>query len=168
MAHGNTVRDGSGSTFWQLIDALGRLRVYDDWTPSLQSDEALNDSDKTFTVPPLTQWKIKWIWVEYISDGNAGNRELVVEIQDDAADVIARIKVSIVQIASITRYYMLAPNVTELTAFRGTVAADYLSTIMPEWVLPAGYIVRIWDSAAIAAATDDMVCQVMVESRPMP
>jgi hypothetical protein len=166
MASGNTLRDGSGDTWWQIVDALGRQRIYDDWTPSLQSDEAANDSDKTFTVPASTQWKIKWIWVEYISDGNAGNRELVVEIQDAAADVIARVKVGIVQAASVTRYYMLAPNVVELTAFRGTAAADYLSTIMPEWVLPAGYIVRVWDSVAVSAAGDDMVCQVGIESRP--
>jgi hypothetical protein len=168
MSSINTVRDGTGDPWHMLGDALGRVRIYDDWTPSLQSDEAANDSDKTFTVPADTQWRVKWIWVEYTSDGNAGNRELIVEIQDNAADVIARIKVGIVQAASLTRYYMLSPNVVELTAFRGTAAADYLSTIMPEWVLPEAYVVRVWDSVAVSAAGDDVIIQMGIESRPMP
>ena len=165
MAHGNTVRDGSGSSFWHLIDALGRLRIYDDWTPELQSDIAANDSDKTFTVPADTQWRVKWIWVEYTSDGNAGARQLAIEIQDDTADVIAQMSVGITQAASLTYNYLLAPNVTELAALRD---ATYLTTIMPEWILPEAHVVRVWDNNAVSAAGDDVIIHMMVETRPMP
>jgi len=144
------------------LDADARVMVNLGWTPSLQSDEAANDSDKTFTVPASTEWRVKSLWVEYTSDANAGNRQLAVEIQDGAADVIAQVRTGIIQAESLTRYYLFAPNVTELAAFRDT---DYLSTIMPEWILPAGYVVRVWDKAAIAAATDDVVIQLMVEAR---
>lgn len=165
MAHGNTVRDGSGSTFWHLIDALGRLRIYDDWTPSLQSDTNLNDSDKTFTVPPATQWRIKSIWADFTSTAVVGVRQMTVEIQDGAANVLARIKVGATQIASLNYFYLFSPHVTELTAVRATY---YLTTIMPEWVLPATYVIRVYDSAAIDVAADDMVCRILIESRPMP
>ena len=143
-------------------DGVNRGKVTLDLSPDLQADEAPNDSDKSFTVPADTEWIIKSIWIEYTSDGNAGNRQLEVQIQDDAADVIAQVRVGIVQAATLTRYYMLAPHVTELAAFRDT---DYLSTIMPEWILPAGYVVRVWDNKAISAAGDDMICQVMILSR---
>jgi len=138
------------------------LKVTLCWTPGLQSDENLNDSDKSFTVPASTEWRVKWIWVEYTSDASAGNRQLAIEIQDGAADVIAQIRAGIVQAASLTRYYLFAPHVTELAAFRDT---DYLSTIMPEWILPASYVIRVWDNAAIAAATDDVIIQMLVEAR---
>jgi len=144
------------------VDDLARLLVNLGWSPSLQADEAANDSDKSFTVPADTEWRVKSIWVEYTSSGDAGNRQLAVDIQDGGADVIAQVRTGLVQAASLTRYYLFAPHVTELTAFRDT---DYLSTIMPEWVLPAGYVVRVWDKDAIAAAADDVVIQLMVEAR---
>jgi len=162
MAYGNTARDGTGD-FWHLLqDNLGRLKVNVDWTPILYSDEALNDSDKSFTVPAGYETRFKWVWVEFTSDINAGNRQLEIQIQDGAADVIGIVRAGIVQAASLTRYYLFAQQVTELVAFRDT---DLLSTIMPEWILPAGYIVRIWDNKAISAAGDDMIVQIGVEAR---
>lgn len=164
MAYSNTQIDGLGTPNWLLSNAAGAL-ITRSWTPSLQSDEALNDSDKTFTVPASTEWKVQWIWVELTTTAVVGNREIVIEIQDNAADVIARIKAGIVQAASLTRYYLFAPNVTELTAFRGTAAADTLSTIMPEWVLPAAYVIRVYDIAAVDAAADDLIIQMGIGSR---
>lgn len=159
MAYGNTAKDGTGDFWHQLQDANGVLYMRPFGYPELQVDEAANDSDKTITVPAGEEWVVKWIWVELVSDGNAGNRNMEIQIQDDAADVIARIATGIVQAANLTRYYLFAPNVTELAAFRDT---DKLSTIMPEWVLPTGYIIRVWDNKAISAAGDDMVVQAQV------
>lgn len=144
------------------VDVTGRALVNLGWSPSLQADEALNDSDKSFTVPANTEWRVKWIWVEYTSDANAGNRQLEIQIQDGAADVIGQVRAGLVQAATNTYYYLFAPHVTELAAVRD---GNYLSTIMPEWILSAGYIVRVWDNKAIAAATDDVVIQMMVEAR---
>ncbi len=159
----STARDlDNGDVGAVALDADARVLVNLGWTPSLQADEAANDSDKSLTVPASTEWRVKWLWVELVSDANAGNRQVIVEIQDDSADVIAQIRAGIVQAENLTRYYLFAPNVTELAAFRDT---DYLSTIMPEWILPVGYVIRVWDNNAIAAATDDMVIQLMVEAR---
>jgi hypothetical protein len=115
-----------------------------------------------FTVPAATEWTVQWIWVELTTTAVVGNRQLEIQILDDAADTIAQVRVGAVQAASLTRYYMLAPHITELTAFRDT---DYLSTIMPEWILPAGYQIQVYDNAAVDAAADDMIVQCMVLSR---
>jgi len=164
--HGNTAKLGVGGTsYWVLQNTLGQLIVADPWVPELQIDEALNDSDKTFTVDADEYWKIQSIWVELITTGTAGNREIVIEILDDAADVVARIKAGIVQAATATRYYLFAPNVTELTAFRGTALADTLSTIIPNWTLLSGWAIRVYDIVAVAAAADDMVVQMMIEKK---
>ena len=163
MSGGNTVKDGTGTFYWLLVDDLGRLRINDEWAPSLQSDEGLNDSDKTFVVAASYEWKIQWIWVEFTSTAAGGNRQLVVEIQDAATDVIFQMRAGIVQADTITRYYLFAPMGAEITTFRDT---DFLYVPMPPAIhLPASYIVRVYDSKAIDAAADDMIVQMMVQER---
>ena len=152
--------DGDVGSF--LIDTLGRLKINSDWSPSLQAEESANDSDKEFNVPDSTEWRVKWIWVEYTADANAGNRQLEIQIQDDADDVIAQVRAGQTVAATQVRYFLFAPHCADLTAYRDT---DYLMTPMPEWILSAGYDVRIWDNAAISAAGDDMNVQMMVEAR---
>lgn len=164
MSFGNTAKDGSGDAYWLLVNTLGQLIVDAGWSPSLQSDEAENDSDKTFTVPASTEWEIQSLRVELITSAAAGNRQIVVELQDDAADAIAQFRAGIVQAESLIRYYMFAPDVVDMTAFRDT---DYLSTPMPKIVLPAAYIIRVYDSKAIDAAVDDMVMQMLIKARPV-
>jgi hypothetical protein len=139
--------------------------VIDTWTLSLQSDETDNDSDKNFTVGAGLEWQILWIWVEYTSDANAGNRQLEIQFRDAADDVIGSVRAGTTQAASLTRYYMFGPALADLAAFRDT---DYLMTPMPPTVfLSAGYDVRIFDNNAVAAATDDMVVQMMVAQKPV-
>ena len=164
--HGNTVKNGIGGVaYWVLQNTLGQLIVADPWVPELQIDEALNDSDKTFTVDADEYWKIQSIWIESITDGTAADREIVIEILDDADDVVARVKAGIVQAQSITRYYLFAPNVTELTTFRGTALADTLSTIIPNWTLLSGWKVHIYDITVTAVAGDDLIIQMMIEKK---
>lgn len=163
MAYGNTAKEGTGDFYHLVVDANeGMLLVNLGWTPDLQSDENLNDSDKSFTVPASTEWRVKWIYVELTTTATAGNRQMEIQIQDDAADVIARLVCGDVQAASLTRYYLFAPNVAELTAERDT---DKFSTLMPEWILPASYVVRVWDNAAVDAAADDLIIQMQVLAR---
>lgn len=163
MSAGNTQKDGTGNVYWLLLDALGRLRINDEWSPALQADEAANDSDKTFVVTASYEWKIQWIWVEFTSTATGGNRQLVVEIQDPSNDVIFQMRAGIVQADTILRYYLFAPMGAEIVAFRDT---DFLYVPMPPAIhLPASYIVRVYDSKAIDAAADDMIIQMMVQER---
>ena len=162
MSAGNTKGDGSGDTLWQLVDLLGRLRINDDWQINLESDEAVDDSDKEISVPADYEWILQSIWVEFTSSADAGNRQLTIEIQDEADDVIMDIKAGVVQAASLTRYYAFYNGAENMAAF---VDTDHLSINLPEIILDEGYDVRIWDSAAIAAAADDMIVQMIVKKR---
>ena len=165
MSFGNTAKDGSGTAYWLLLNTLGQLIIDAGWTPELQAEESGNDSDKTLTVPANEEWIVKSIWIELATTATAGNRQLVVEIQDDAADVIAQFRLGIVQAASLTRYYQLAPQLINMTAFIDT---DFLTMPIPEIYLPASYVVRIYDNNAVDAAADDMVIQMMISKRSVP
>lgn len=130
-----------------------------DWIPLKLSDITADDSDKSFTVPANRVWELKWVWVELISSGDVGNRQLTLQIQDNTGDVIATLKSGAVQAASVTCNYLFAPGVADLTAFRDTA---FMTNPMPEFMLPQNYIVRVFDGAAIAAAADDMVVHMLV------
>ena len=158
-----TARDlDDGDVGAPALNVDSQMIVDDGWAPSLQSSEVADDSDIKLTVPASTRWRIQSIWVELVTTAAEGNRQIVVEIQDASDDVVAQFRAGIVQAASLTRYYLFSPQVGDLAAFRDT---DYLSTPIPPLVLPAGYDVRVYDNAAIAAAADDMVVQMMIEAR---
>ena len=131
------------------------------WRPNLLADEVINDSDKTLTVPANTEWEILSIWVELISTAVVGNRQITVQMLDGAGDIIGSFNAGAVQAAGITRNYMFAPGLELMVAFVGI----YLSFPLPPMFLPAGFAVRIYDSAAIDPAADDMVVQMIYASR---
>jgi len=138
------------------------IPVKDTWEIILVSDEPGNDNDKTLTVPAGYEYQILWIWIELTTDANAGNRQLQIDLRDTADDVIGQIRPGAVQAASLTRYYMFAPALADLTAFRDT---DYLMTPLPPTVfLPAGFDLRVFDNNNISAV-DDMVIQMQVARR---
>lgn len=164
MSFGNTVKDGSGTSYWLLQDADGRLIIADGFdTVSVQSDVTDNDSDKTFTVPASTEWIVKAISITLATSADVGNRQLSVLFTDGSDVRLFEMRPGAVQAASVTRYYQLAPNLPDLTSFRDT---DLLTTPIPDnIVLAAGYKVRIYDKAAIAAAADDMHVKMFVGVR---
>jgi len=158
---GNTNKNGTGTAYWLLQTAAGIIRTYG-WEPELQSDILINDSDKTFTVAVGEEWIIKSIWVEFTS-GAGAVRQLEVQIQDNAATVIGQMRAGVTVAAASTQYFLFAPHVPDLVALRD---ADYTSTPIPEWVLPAGYVVRVWDNAAVLPAADDMLVEMLIGKRP--
>jgi hypothetical protein len=134
------------------------------WRPYLYADEDLNDSDKIITVPDGVEWQVLWIWVELTTTAAVGNRQIVVEIQDVATDVIAQpARARATQAASLTRYYLFGQSLAMDAAFYDT---DYLCTpIPPTLILKEGDIIRIYDNNAVAAAADDMVVQIQYAGR---
>jgi hypothetical protein len=127
--------------------------------PVLKSDGAANDSDKTITVPSGKIWEIISIWIELVTTADAGNRQMQIDIRDDGDDVIYSLLAKNVQVASQTEHYACSQNGQEPAE---TVAGKHFIPIPVGLMLPAGYNVRIYDSAAIAAAADDMVIQMIV------
>ena len=142
-----------------LVDALS-LRQFG--KPVLKADEGADDSDKSFTVPSNTLWEVRSIWVELVTTATAGNRQMIIEFQDDSADIIAQVRAGDIQSASKTRNYLFAPGVADLGSFRGS---NLITTPIPNIILPESYVVRVVDTAAVDAAADDMVVQMMVAER---
>lgn len=140
----------------------GTAAVSETWRAALASSETDNDSDITLTVTAAQEWQLISIWVELVTTATVGNRQISVVITDSADDVIARIDAGAVQAASLTRNYLFAVGVSDLLGFRNT---SYLMTPLVPWVLPAGYKIRVYDSAAVAASADDMVVQMMYAYR---
>ena len=138
------------------------LRPTDEFELVLQADEAADDSDKVLTVPDFAVWRLQSLWVELTSSADVGNRQLEVQIRDDSDDVVARFVAGAGKAASLTRHYLFAPGVPDLTAFRDT---DLISNPIPDVYLPAGWDIRIFDNNAVAAAADDMIVQAVVHEQ---
>jgi hypothetical protein len=146
-----------------VVDSCGHLVIGDQWSLLLRSDETANDSDKELTVPAGTEQQVLWLWVELATTATVGARQIVVEIQDAANDVVAQWVAGVTQAASLTYNYCFAPGNADLIAVRDS---NYImSPIPPTLVLPAGYGVRVYDNNAVDAAADDMVIQMMVAAR---
>lgn len=126
---------------------------------ALQAEETANDSDKAFTIPAREIWQVLWIWIEFTTDGTAGDRQLELLIRDGSDDTVMQLPVGAVQAASLTRNYLLAAGMADLTTFRDT---SFLTTPLPPLLIPGGYDLRIYDNNAVAAAADDMIVQMMV------
>jgi len=139
------------------VAAANPVPVVDVWTVALVSDEAVDDSDKTLTVTAAQLWHLLWIWVELTTTATVGNRQIVIELQDTANDVIFQVRAGVTQAASLTYYYCFAPSMADLTAVRDT---DYLMTPLPPTVLlPAAFQIRVYDNNAVAVAADDLIIQ---------
>lgn len=125
-----------------------------------QSDAALNDSDKTATVPANKQWHVRSVSVRLITTATVGNRQVDVLFTDAADVLLIKVAAGAVQAASLTRDYVFAPGLPNDTAFASGAMARGLPAGL---VLPAGYKIRVFDSAAIDAAADDMTVQLLLE-----
>lgn len=133
------------------------------WENIIQvSDAALNDSDKTSTVTAGKQWAIKSIYAQLISTATVGNRQLDVLITDASDNELSKLVAGAVQAASLTRTYVFAPYNPQETAFTNGLMFRALPGGL---ILPAGYKIRIFDSAAIDAAADDLTIRLLVEER---
>lgn len=125
-----------------------------------QADAAANDSDKTLTVPAGKSWGLRSIFAELVSTATGGNRQLDVLLTDPSDNVVAKCVAGAVQAASLTRDYVFAPQHPQEAAFTNGLM---LRALAGDVVLPAGYKVRVYDSAAIDAAADDLTVRLLVE-----
>lgn len=117
------------------------------------SDATANDSDKTFTVPAGYMWKLNSMLITLVTSAAVGNRQIVIEALNEAGAIVGRMSAGAVQAASTTRYYSIMQGIYRETAF---VNNDIQIPLPVDTYLPAGYSLRVYDSAAIAAAADDM------------
>ena len=157
----------SGSFDQLRVDDAFRLRVSQDWNSTLQVFETTGDIDNDFAVVAGQEAHVMWIHVELITGTNVGARQVSVQIQDSADDVIAQYYAGVTQAASLTYAYTFAPGVPDLTAVRST--DNMVSTPIPgSLILPELFSVRVFDAALIdngAPSSDDMQVQMMWMTR---
>jgi len=127
-------------------------------------DAVTNDSDKTVLVPADKRYRLMYGFIELITTITVGNRQVALEIIDASANVIFRSLAGAVQAANTTREYHFSPNVVREAAF---ISNQILIPIPPELILLPGWSYRIYDTAAIAAAADDMTTSFLIEDRDL-
>ena len=147
----------------------------DIWRPAWLSDSSTGVDDtsgaipgiameKTFTVPTDRLWHIRCLLATAVSSAAVGNRSIVFQVQRGTSDTdpVVDVRTTVTQAASLTYYYMLGANMTQMGAVSDT---DWMSMTIPDLVLPAGAIIRVFDEAAIGttAAPDDLDIQMLVE-----
>lgn len=159
MAYGNTKKDGSGTYYHNLLDSEGRLIITQQSILELETEATANDSDKSWTVPAGEYWKILSLLAVLVTTAVAGTRQLCIEITD-GTNVIFRIIPGGTQAASLTRNYNFAVGMTHLSAFIDTT--HITSPLPSELVLLPGYVIRVYDKAAVDAAADDLSLYMMV------
>jgi hypothetical protein len=127
------------------------------------SDVTDDDSDKTWTVPAGQYWTLQSIATKLVTTG-AGNRQMRIEI-GDGTNLLWYKNFGAVQPASETRYYHAAPDLPNDADFDSD---DRIRIEMEKHVLPAGFTLRVYDSAAIAATVDDMHVWIVVDKQAKP
>lgn len=135
-----------------------------DGVVSIIEDTTLNDSDKVIVVPEDEEWEIIGVGVVFTSTATAGNRQIGVELRTAVAgNPLLGAVAGATQAASLTRTYSFAPGLTNLTAFvNGT-----LGTPLPRLVAGPLQRIRVYDTAAVDAAADDMTVRIQYIKRPL-
>jgi hypothetical protein len=85
---------------------------------------------------------------------------MAVEILDKDSNIIIRVRTQSNQAASLTQDYTWLPGQYAVAAN----AHHYMGLPNP-CILPSGYKVRVYDSAAIDAAADDMTVGILLDER---
>ena len=128
-------------------------------TPKWTRDAALNDSDKSFTVPVGKRWAVASVVAQLTATATVGGRVVVCTITDGTNIVWVSPRVGAA--ASATAGLLLGQGHNPSTAARTSLAiTNDTNTNVAElpigMVLNAGYVIRVYDSAAIDAAADDL------------
>jgi len=114
-------------------------------------DSAANDSDKTLTVPVGQFWVIQTLFVTFATSADVGNRQIVVVVSD-GTNTLGIFNADSTQAGSTTEYYTFSPNYGSATE----TPATFHYAPLPVYSLDAGSTIRVYDSATVAAAADDM------------
>lgn len=129
----------------------------------LTVDEAANDSDKVIAIPTNVRVRPVSLRVELVTTATGGNRVMTEEIRDGSDDIILDWRWGN-QAASISVFYQLVkggPPSEELHSTTATLERHWAG--FGDLLLPQGYDFHIYDAAAVDAAADDMVIQMLWE-----
>jgi len=125
-------------------------------------DAAANDSDKSWTVPSGKIWAVRYLYADLVATGDVGSRYLGVSVTDGTTVLYLATRPAAAAASQRTAIAVGSDFNSYSTSIPTTdLAANALTTketrYMPELLLAAGSVIRMWDTAAISAAGDDMV-----------
>ena len=136
-------------------------RTYPAGNPIWIRDATANDSDKSFTVPANKRWRNISIRAQVVCTATVGTRLLLTSITDGtnvlstsqrvdgaASQTIASMTTSMGPYHSTSTPKQVLGSGSQVNA----TATDFF----PPIDLLAGYVIRVYDSAAIDAAADDL------------
>ncbi len=134
----------------------------------VDSEEAVNDSDKSFTIPGASGpsgtkaelWQIFNIRIEFTASATGGTRKFTVLVTDADDDVLQSFDLD--SRTNVTATNSLVVDLIPGAAYANpdsaaTSVRDYLP---PNLFLGHGEILRVYDRSATDAAADDMVVHV--------
>ena len=124
-------------------------------------DDAANDSDKTLTVPTGEIWELRHVLVDLATSADVGNRQMRL-ILGDGVGSCAYMNALNVQAESTQEYYNFGIEYDAVTE----APAGYHFLPLPLRFAPAGFTIRAYDTAGIAAAADDMRLRALVNVYP--
>ena len=127
----------------------------------LVSDILANNSDKLFTNNTNNQtWLIHSIRVELTATATAGTRILQIDVQDTSNDVVLSLGSDTTRIASGSQTWeFVRGGQANLVHVSGAITES-----LPDVFVMPGFDLRVFDSSATAAAADDMVVHIVMES----
>lgn len=135
------------------VNDNGELRTFAHATVTSQRDADTDDSDKIFTVPSNHIWELLYIWCELVTTGTAGNRTMLLDVQDDNDSIMARFTIGVVIGANLTRdWTWISGGYEEQSVIENTI----MIPIGGPLILPEGWDVRIYDANAVDANADDL------------
>ena len=119
---------------------------------------ALDDSDKILTVPLGKTWEFLYGFINFAATATVGNRRMRIEIQDAAGVIIFSTGSATSIVANATINFGIVPGGQAANTDSGSNLVFPQKTILKE-----GYMIRIFDSAAIDVAADDMVFRMVFD-----
>lgn len=120
-----------------------------------------NDSNvEVLTCPARSMIEILQVHVVFTSTATVGNRQVRLKVQDEGDTLVSDFSAGSTQAASLTVHYVFARGV-----YRETAVVDseihcpfpFGTVLLPSWDL------AVLDNAAIDAAADDMVINIIYE-----
>jgi len=131
-------------------------------TPTWYRDATANDSDKSITVPAGKKWRINYIHAEIACSATVGNRQLWMTMTDGTNVILVPPKLSamaafstaVIELATSATFTSTAAQVPLFSGVAPTQAERF--PIPPDLVLLPGYVIRAYDTQAVAVAEDDL------------
>jgi hypothetical protein len=129
-------------------------------SPVYVTDTALNDSDKSMTVPANRRYKMMGGLAKLITSSDVGNRQIELRVTDGTNTIFA-IEANGTQAEDTTKYYHFILGTDSPAAESNDI---FVCPIPMGLWLPPGFTVQVLDTAAVAATADDLTLRFLFDS----